>query len=213
MKEQIIEAYSKLHSNQTVDYAGSKISFDGSQIMDEFITAWERIDTYYKDKKPKELTFLEVGAWRGLWGIAFCEYCKLNKINGNYTTITLIPHDTNNQHLYKTIEYLNESNIETQLVNCSTLEDYALSKVTEKHKSFNIVFIDAGHKYEEVRNDIRKFKPLAEDILLFHDIRPKEVNDSIGVYQAIQHSLIDLDEEIVTNENLMGIGIKYIQNA
>ena len=61
-------------------------------------------------------------------------------------------------------------------------------------------------------NDIRKFKPLCKDILLFHDIRPKEVNESIGVYQAIQHSLIDLDEEIVTNESLMGIGIKPTLN-
>jgi hypothetical protein len=71
------------------------------------------------------------------------------------------------------------------------------------------VFIDAGHKYEEVMNDIRKFNPICEDILLFHDIRPKEVTENIGVYQAIQHSYIDLDEELVTNENLMGIGISY----
>lgn len=210
MKEQIVKAYSKLHTNQVVQYAGSTISFDGSQIMDEFIGAWTKIDEYYKDKKPTELSFLEVGAYRGLWGIAFCEYCKINNIKGKYTTITLIPHDSNNRYLYDTIDYMKESDIETQLVNCSTLDESALFRVTEKYKSFNIVFIDAGHRYEDVMNDIQKFKPLCEDILLFHDIRPKEVNESIGVYQAIQHSLIDLDEEIVTNENLMGIGIKYI---
>jgi hypothetical protein len=211
MKEQIIEAYSKLHSNQTVDYAGSKISFDGSQIMDEFITAWERIDSYYKDKNPSELSFLEVGAWRGLWGIAFCEYCKINNIKGKYVTITLIPQDSNNQHLYKSLDYIKESGFPADLINLSTLDSEALPKVKDIIDSYNIVFIDAGHKYEEVMNDIRKFKPLAKDILLFHDIRPKEVNESIGVYQAIQHSFVDLDEEIVTNERVMGIGIKYIQ--
>ena len=210
MKEQIIKAYSKLHTNQIVDYAGSKISFDGSQIMEEFITAWEKIDEYYKTKKPNELSFLEVGAWRGLWGIAFCEYCKLNNIKGKYVTITLIPQDSNNQHLYKSLDYIQESGIPSSLVNLSTLDSDALPKVKDILDSYNIVFIDAGHKYEEVMNDIRKFKPLAKDILLFHDIRPKEANESIGVYQAINHSLIDLDEEIVTNESVMGIGIKYI---
>lgn len=211
MKEQIIEAYSKLHTNQTVQYAGSTISFDGSQIMDEFIQAWTKIDDYYKDKKLTELSFLEVGAWRGLWGIAFCEWCKLNNIKGHYTTITLIPQDTNNQHLYKSIDYIKESGIPSDLIDMSTLDIHALDKVKESRESYNIVFIDAGHKYEEVMNDIRKFKPLCEDILLFHDIRPKEVNESIGVYQAIQHSFIDLDEEIVTNETVMGIGIKYMK--
>ena len=211
MKEQIIEAYSKLHTNQTVKYAGSTISFDGSQIMDEFIQAWTKIDEYYKDKKLNEISFLEVGAYRGLWGIAFCEWCKLNNIKGHYTTITLIPQDVNNQHLYKSIDYIRKSGIPSDLIDMSTLDIQALDKVKESRESYNIVFIDAGHKYEEVMNDIRKFKPLCEDILLFHDIRPKEVNENIGVYQAIQHSFVDLDEEIVTNEKVMGIGIKYIK--
>lgn len=211
MKEQIIEAYSKLHTNQTVEYAGSIISFDGSQIMDEFIQAWTKIDEYYKDKKPNEISFLEVGAWKGLWGIAFCEWCKINNIKGHYTTITLIPQDSNNQYLYKSIDYIKKSGIPSDLIDMSTLDIQAVEKVKESRESYNIVFIDAGHRYEEVMNDIRKFKPLCEDILLFHDIRPKEVNESIGVYQAIQHSFIDLDEEIVTNETVMGIGIKYIK--
>lgn len=211
MKEQIIEAYSKLHTNQIVQYAGSTISFDGSQIMDEFIQAWTKIDEYYKDKNPTELSFLEVGAYRGLWGVAFCEWCKLNNIKGHYATITLIPQDVNNQHLYKSIDYIKESGLTADLVDMSTMDNQALDKVKQIKESYNIVFIDAGHKYEEVMNDIRKFKPLCEDILVFHDIRPKEANENIGVYQAIQHSLIDLDEEIVTNEFVMGIGMKYIK--
>ncbi len=209
MREQIVEAYSKIHSNQTVDYGGSKISFDGSQIMNEFMEAWKKIDYYYKDKLPIELSFLEVGAYRGLWGIAFCEYCKINNIKGHYVTITLISQDTNNQHLYKSLDYIRQSGLIADLVDMSTIDVYALDMVKEIKESYNIVFIDAGHKYEEVMNDIRKFNPICEDILLFHDIRPKEVTENIGVYQAIQHSYIDLDEELVTNENLMGIGISY----
>jgi hypothetical protein len=108
------------------------------------------------------------------------------------------------------LDYIKESGLPADLINLSTLDSEALPKVKNILDSYNIVFIDAGHKYEEVMNDIRKFKPLAKDILLFHDIRPKEVNETIGVYQAIQHSFIDLDEEIVTNEKVMGIGITYM---
>ena len=76
---------------------------------------------------------------------------------------------------------------------------------------FDIVFIDAGHKYHEAKNDIDKFSSLAKDILLFHDIRPIQPDNSCGVYQAIIDSDIVLDREICYNGNIMGIGIKYIK--
>lgn len=211
MIDKIIEEYSKIHSNENVNYGGSVISFDGSQIISEFQSAWEKIDEYVKQNHLVELSFLEVGAYKGLWGIAFAVYCKLNNIKGNYTTVTLIPQDTQNIHLYKTIEYILNCKIPATLINMDTMDDRVEEKIKEKSDKFNIVFIDAGHKYEEVMNDIRKFRPMATDILLFHDIRPKEVTSSFGVYQAIQHSMIDLDVEIITNDNLMGIGIKYIK--
>lgn len=211
MIDKIIEEYSKLHSNETVNYGGSVISFDGSQIISEFESAWEKIDEYVKKNQLVELSFLEVGAYRGLWGIAFAVYCKLNNIKGNYTTVTLIPQDSQNIHLYKTIDYILNCKIPATLINMNTMDDGVEQTVKKISDKFNIVFIDAGHKYEEVMNDIRKFTPMATDILLFHDIRPKEVSSSCGVYQAIQHSMIKLSEEIITNNNLMGIGIKYIK--
>lgn len=212
MIDKIIEEYSKIHSNETINYGGSVISFDGSQIISEFQSAWEKIDEYVKQNHLVELSFLEVGAYRGLWGIAFAVYCKLNNIKGSYTTITLIPQDSKNIYLYKTLDYILSSDISATLIDMNTMNDLAESKVKEISDNYNIVFIDAGHTYGEVMNDIRKFMPMANNLLLFHDIRPKEVSSSCGVYQAIQHSMIELDEEIITNENLMGIGIKYIKN-
>ena len=91
----------------------------------------------------------------------------------------------------------------------NTLSDSALEEISTYADSFNIVFIDAAHDYESVMNDISKFAPLATDILLFHDIRPKEVMPGFGVYQAIIDSKLAIDTEIVTNENGMGIGIIY----
>lgn len=205
----IIEAYSKVHTQQyyTND---DNISFDGSQKQSEFFEAWNIISNFYDKSKPTKLTFLEVGAWKGLWGMAFAEFCKLNNIEGEYNTITMIDHDPNNQPLYKTIDYINEQpGLNASLINLNTFDENALPEVLKHGNSFNIVFIDAGHKYHEVINDINKFSSLASDILLFHDIRPIISTENCGVYQAIQDLKIELDEEIAVGGE-MGIGIKYI---
>ena len=52
-------------------------------------------------------------------------------------------------------------------------------------KSFDMVFIDAGHTYEEVRNDIRKWKGKAKILLCGHDY----VAGWPGVIQAVDEEL------------------------
>ena len=205
----IIEAYSKVHT--PLFYTNNDdTSFDGSQRQSEFFTAWNTISDFYGGKLEK-LTFLEVGAWKGLWGMAFAEFCKKKGIEGEYVTITMIDHDPNNQPLYKTIDYINEQpGLKGTLIDLNTFDENALSEVQKYHNTYNMVFIDAGHKYHEAKNDIDKFASLATDMLMFHDIRPVMATPNCGVYQAIQDSNIVLDEEIsVAGE--MGIGIKYIK--
>lgn len=209
-EQNVTEAYSKVHT--PVAYTGNTdISFDGSQIQKEFFEAWKEIETFYSKNKPKQLSFLEVGAWKGLWGLAFCEFCKLHNIEGNYTTITMIDHDPNNMPLYKTLNYIDENGCVSNLINMNTFDDKALDEVKSISEKFDMVFIDAGHKYHEAKNDIDKFFNLAKDMVLFHDIRPIEADNSCGVYQAIVDSNIVLDREICYNGNIMGIGIKYIK--
>lgn len=208
LQKQITQIYSQIHT-PVVYTNDTNISFEGSQIQQEFFTAWEYITEYFKKNPTNKLKFLEVGAWKGLWGIAFCEFCKLNKIEGSYLTLTMIDQDPNNQPLYKTIDYLNSQGIQSNLIDMNTMHPDALSSVLKYESSFNIVFIDADHSYEAVMSDISKFADLADDILLFHDIRPKHVMQNFGVYQAIIDSKLVLDTEIVTNENTMGIGIIF----
>jgi hypothetical protein len=210
LNQNIINAYSKVHA--PVEYTNNdQISFEGSQKQVEFFTAWDKIEKFYAGKDIKELTFLEIGAWKGLWGIAFAEFCKLNNIKGKYVTLTLIDQDPNNQGLFNSSEYIKSLGLESVIINENTLSDSALDLILEHGSNFNIVFIDADHGYHAVMNDISKFATLATDMLLFHDIRPKEVVPGFGVYQAIIDSKLSIDVEIVTNENGMGIGIKYIK--
>jgi hypothetical protein len=208
LHNQIIQTYSQLHS-PIIYTNGTDVSFEGSQIQKEFFTAWKYISEYFKQNPTNKLRFLEVGAWKGLWGIAFCEFCKSQNIDGVYLTLTMIDQDPNNQPLYKTIEYINSQGITANLIDMSTMHSNALPAILEYESSFDIVFIDADHSYEAVISDISKFSKLANNILLFHDIRPKQVMPNYGVYQAIIDSGLILDEEIITNEDGMGIGIIY----
>jgi hypothetical protein len=209
-EQKVVEAYSNVHS--LVSYTNDEaISFDGSQIQKEFFEAWKEIESFYSNTKPKQLSFLEVGAWKGLWGLAFCEFCKVHDIEGLYTTITMIDHDPNNRPLFKSLDYMGDNGCVSNLIDMNTFDERALEEVKKISDKFNIVFIDAGHKYHEAKNDIDKFFDLAEDLVLFHDIRPIEPDNSCGVYQAILDSNIVLDREICYNGNIMGIGIKYIK--
>ena len=196
LERSIIQAYSKLHSPIEYDN-GSAISFEGSQIQKEFFQAWSSIAQYYTKYPTKEISFLEIGAWKGLWGIAFSEFCNMYNIKGKYVTLTMVSQDPNNQGLYKSLDYITSRGVETHLIDENTMADGVLTKVTQYTPNYNIVFIDADHSYNAVMSDIKNFSPLATDILMFHDIRPRETTAAFGVYQAIQDSNIELDEEIV----------------
>jgi hypothetical protein len=213
MFKTICENYSLVHNPISITNDNS-ISFEGSQVQSEFFPALSVIREYFSNigQNLKEITFLEVGAWKGLWGMAFVEICKELGVKGKYVTLTMIDQDPNNQPLYKTIDWINQQpNMTAELIDSDTMAGSALDLVLEKGKSFDIVFIDAGHKYHEVMNDIEKFAPLADSMLLFHDIRPINTTVNCGVYEAICNSDIKLDKEISVLNDQMGIGIKFIK--
>jgi len=211
LNEQIIKTYSEWVSPVWLSN-DNDLNFNGSQIQIEFFSAWQQISDYYKLKKPKRLKFLEIGAYKGLWAIAFYEFCKLNDIECEYLTITMMDQDPNNHPLINVLYNINKNGGKANLINSDSTSDTVLSKISEYSDTFDIVFIDAGHDYDSVMSDIQNFSSLSTDILLFHDIRPKQTIPGFGVYQAITDSNIVLDTEIVTNEFHMGIGIKYISN-
>lgn len=205
LEQNIIESYSKVQTPITYTN-GEEISFEGSQKQKEFFKAWDSISKYYAKNPTNEITFLEIGAWKGLWGIALAEFCKLKNIKGKYITVTMLDQDPNNQFLFKSLEYIDSLGLETHLINEDSLSDKALSKVLDYKNQFDIVYIDADHSYPSVISDIKNFAPLAKDILIFHDINPLHGD----VYRAIEDSNISLNEKICFGGEGMGIGIKYI---
>jgi hypothetical protein len=201
-KEKLLNTYSKVVGAipPCNDYS---VSFHGSQKPIEFFNAWESINKFYENKSIDTLSFLEIGAYKGLWAIALKCFGESKNINIDYSTITLLNHDFNNHSLIGVVNYFKQSNLPISLVNQSSHDPNAVTALP--HSKYNIVFIDADHSYDAVMKDIQFYRPLAKDILMFHDIGRKSVID------AIRDSGIELDLKITSDANThMGIGIKFM---
>lgn len=202
----ILNVYSNLHSS-VIYTNNSSISFDGSQKQSEFLKCWNFIKKHYSSYTRKNISFLEIGAWKGLWGIAFGELCNELNVCGKYTTITLIDQDLQNQSLYKTIEHLNNVGVESIIINGDSTNNDTFNKAKEVSDNFDIILIDGSHYYKDVIVDIKKYFPLANDMVIFHDIRPKKYTNDVAVYKAIQDSNLQLSVEFTDGDETMGIGI------
>jgi len=179
-----------------------------SQLVGEFFEAWEKITQYIKNNNLKKITFLEIGAFAGLWGLMLSHIGEELNIPYEYTAIDFSP-DLSFKYkktsLFKLKEYYqNKGQINTVI----SADSKDVTNLDKLNKEYNIVFIDGDHSYEGVTSDIKMYSKLATDILLFHDI----TNNS-SVRKAINDSKIKLDEEISYQIDHMGIGINYIKNA
>ena len=173
-----------------------------SQIVGEFFDTWEIIIKYIKKNNLKEITFLEIGAYNGLWGLMLSYIGKKLNIPYKYTGMDFNLTGDKRKNLAKLVE---DSNC--TIINADSQNPNTLKFIKDK---YNIVFIDGDHSYEGVTSDIKMYSKIATDMILFHDITSTDT-----VRKAINDSKIKLDEEIsYQNErNHMGIGIKYIKNA
>lgn len=180
--------------------------YHGSQIKSEFIEAWNTLIPIIENTEGT-FTFLEIGAYRGLWPLMLSFVCQALDKPFEYTTVTWLEQDPNNDGIHKVVNYYNDNNLSFNLINQNSQIPTTLNSLQE---SYNIVFIDADHRYEGVMKDIEIYSPLASDLLMFHDIRPIKPTAGCGVYKALEDSNITLDKEIVVDGVKMGIGFKYI---
>jgi len=185
------------------------VSFQGSQKPFEFFSAWEVIDEQLKD--IKEPTFLEVGAFKGLWAIAFFEWCKLEGKKGSYYAVSWMEHNPENKDLLKVLNHYKSQGFTCELVDKNSQLDSTQEYLTSTYlNKYSMVLIDADHRYNGVFKDITLYSKLASKLLMFHDIKPEGTSDICGVYRAIVDSNILFDYEISCASDQMGIGIKIV---
>ncbi len=206
--------YREIIGNYNIEYSHGYIpvSFHGCQILDEFIPTWIDLAGIIAETQGDTVTFLEIGAYKGLWALMFKHICDYYQKKPHYATITWLSQDNNNHPLPKVQKHYEKSGYQFDLIDGNSIDISTKAQLLDVTglNEFNIVFIDADHRYEYVMKDIELYSGLATDVLFFHDIKPRMKNDHCGVYQAIRDSNIKLDVEHTTNEYIMGLGLKFV---
>lgn len=193
--------YAKHISTNTDDY-------DGSQKKEEFAECIEYLDRRISEIAETDLWFLEIGAYRGLWALAFKVLCEKHGKTPNYATVTWIDDNPeNNKDLFRVQKYYESEGLFFGIVDGDSTSPESLARVTKMQDAYQFVFIDADHTFEAVTKDIQNYAALATHILMFHDINTKSFQSKpCGVSKAIEKSGIPLNLRI-SYDNVMGIGI------
>ena len=135
------------------------------------IEGWMRfpeLQFLYNTAKTMD-TILEVGSWKGKSTHALCSGCK----NGQVTAVDHFLGSNEPAHkdaakddaIYKAFQQ-NMSSFSNITVNRKSSEE--ASKDYED-KSFDMIFLDGGHTYEDVKADIKFWKNKARILLCGHD--------------------------------------------
>ena len=178
--------------------------YDGSQDKNEFKQCIEILSARIGGLPQKDIWFLEIGAFKGLWALAFKVVCAHHGKQPHYVTVTWISHDPSNQDIFRTKDVYEVQGLTFHLIDADSRLEETLIQVTAIRPHYDFVFIDGDHAFASVMKDIGHYGPLAKEYLLFHDINTRDC----GVGKAIQQSGVPLHVRISYNETLMGIGIK-----
>ena len=166
-----------------------------SSKVDGWMTYEEQLWLYNMAKS--HLSIAELGSWKGRSTNALATACK-----GTVTAIdtwkgSMEERDSTNWMAKKEdILALFKENTK-QFTNIKIHQAKGMDAVKEyADKSFDMVFIDAGHTYEEVKEDIDAWLPKAKMILCGHDYQPdfwmgvvKAVDEKFGKPDGVAGSI------------------------
>jgi precorrin-6B methylase 2 len=167
--------------------------------MDVNIQGWmsERELDWLRDEASRNSSVLEVGSWRGKSTFALCIGCKgpviavdhflgseteRNATHADALTMDIYADFLKNMKGFKNLSVLRmESKFASQFV---------------ADKSIDMIFIDAGHEYEEVKADIESWYPKCKTVMCGHDYN-NNVKSAVDEFAAsIGKTVIEHPETI-----------------
>jgi glycosyltransferase involved in cell wall biosynthesis len=158
----------------------------GANSIPGWMTFREQLFLYTQAKKMESV--IEVGSWKGKSTYALCK--------SGCPSVTAIDHwkgsvgeDAHKEaNEISIFAQFNENMKEFSNLN-AIIGDSNLASGTFSDKSVDMIFIDAGHTYEEVRNDIRTWLPKARILICGHDY----VSGWPGVIRAVDEEIGGID--------------------
>jgi glycosyltransferase involved in cell wall biosynthesis/tetratricopeptide (TPR) repeat protein/precorrin-6B methylase 2 len=160
--------------------------------------------------KAKEFnSVVEIGSWMGRSTHALLSGCKGKVHSVDHFQGSADPIETGNKDVYSDF-FKNVGQFENLVIH----KKPSLEAVKEfEDKSIDMVFIDGGHQYQEVIDDIDAWKNKATKILCGHDINAKPVakavSEKLGKVEIedriwfldLTHPLHQMAEKIKNNDN------------
>ncbi len=178
-------------------------NYNGSQTRDEFLLALLYLEHRIREIESDVVSFLEIGAFKGLWAIALDFLCKKHKKTPFYITATWLKHNPENEDLMHVCQDMEAKGFASaKIVDGNSADPAIIQTVYKTRETYDFVLIDADHSIEAVQKDIESYAHLAGEILLFHDV----VTRKCGVRKAIENSGLGL-HYIISRTEQMGIGL------
>ena len=179
-------------------------NYNGSQTRDEFLLTLLYIEHRIRELESDVVSFLEIGAFKGLWAIATDLLCKKHNKTPFYVTATWLKHNPENEDLIRVCQDMETRGFASaKIIDGNSADPEVIETVYKTRKTYDFVLIDADHSMKAVQKDIESYSHLASEILLFHDV----VTKKCGVRKAIENSGLGL-HYIISRANQMGIGLR-----
>lgn len=131
-----------------------------SQQKAEWRTFLEICEMHLKKHEINSPIVVELGIWKNRQKRFYEKFLWSHYIGIDFTNRRATPDILGNTHNPETIEEL---------------------KKRLEGKPINILFIDAGHRYEYVKKDFELYSPLCSDIIAIHDIESCRYGERKGV--------------------------------
>jgi predicted O-methyltransferase YrrM len=124
----------------------------------------------YRERKPMRV--LEIGTY---FGGTLYHWLQNAQPGALVVSVDSYATPVDNRHLY---DEWTPDDVTLHVVEGDTHAPSTLAEVREYSDSYDWIFIDAGHRYEEVKNDWEVFGSLVADggLVCFHDILYPSVN-------------------------------------
>lgn len=134
-----------------------KLAEDGrpSQNIIEWQIFLEWIDAYFKNRKIYEPIIIELGIWFNQQKRYYKQLLDAEHIGIDNDREKVIPDILGNTHDERTVQKL---------------------KTKLNGRPINLLFIDAGHAYQDVKRDYEIYGPLTKNIIAVHDVMLEREN-------------------------------------